>query len=168
MARDTLDRTHLVYLTGDPAAAKVRYVRRDGPGRPWPPARQVNCQPGSAIAVGTVRGARLALGVSHRVYVVWNGSSKAELRTPGGAPLLYTRSDDTGTPIEPQRNLGGETRHLEGGAAVASDGRGTVLVAWHGAPPRVGPGTDDESGRGVYVAVSTDDERTFEAPRRIL
>lgn len=167
VAREDSGRIHLVYLAGDPGAADVRHVQRDGPGRPWTTPRRVNSQAGSAIAVGSVRGARLALGISNRVHVVWNGSARAEPRQAGSAPLLYARSDDAGSGFELQRNLGGEIRHLDGGAAVASDGRGTVLVAWHGALPRVGPGPDDESGRGVYVARSEDDGKTFDAPRRI-
>ena len=46
---------------------------------------------GIVTALGTVRGARLALGAEGMLHVAWNGSSKASPKGPGGsAPMLYT------------------------------------------------------------------------------
>src|SRR5690349_2835117 len=79
---------HLVYLKGDPSAADVYYVHR-GPGKEsWSAPVRVNSIPGSAIAVGTIRGAQIALGRNGRVHVVWNGSERAMPRADSsrGAP----------------------------------------------------------------------------------
>jgi hypothetical protein len=164
---DSSGRVHLIYLAGDPKAADIHYVTRPNADAPWSKPLRVNSQPGTAIAIGTVRGARLSLGSGNRVHVVWNGSSKAEPKPAESAPLLYARLNDAGTAFEPQRNLMADLRHLDGGAAVASNGRGTVLVAWHAAPVKTGAGADNETERGVYVAASADDGATFAAPRRI-
>src|SRR5947207_3793007 len=56
---------HLVYFRGDPHRGDLFYVRsRDGAtfSEPIP----VNSQPGSAIAVGNIRGAHLAVGKNGR------------------------------------------------------------------------------------------------------
>src|ERR1700726_2427868 len=58
---------HLIYFSGDPAAGDIFYVRNSGK-----PIR-VNSHPGSAIALGNIRGPQLALGRSGRVHVAWNG-----------------------------------------------------------------------------------------------
>src|SRR5262249_18766096 len=50
---------------------------------------------------------------------------------------------------------------LDGGGSVAADGAGNVYVFWH-APE---PGTKGEGNRKVWVAVSTDDGKTFAAER---
>src|SRR5438045_2687504 len=47
---------HLIYLYGDPAAADIGYVRKAPGDRQFSEPIRVNDQPGSAIAVGTVRG----------------------------------------------------------------------------------------------------------------
>src|SRR5882724_9300372 len=57
---------HLIYLQGDPAKADVLYTRSIDGGATWAPPLRVNSLPGSAIALGTVRGAHLALGRNGR------------------------------------------------------------------------------------------------------
>src|SRR5713226_1652259 len=89
---------HLVYLKGDPGAADVYYVRREAGKDGWSAPIRVNSRPGSAIAVGTIRGAQLALGRSGRVHVVWNGAGQDDASL--GAPILYTRMNDAGTAFE--------------------------------------------------------------------
>ena len=71
---DNRGATHLVYLKGDPGACNVFYVRREPGGTNLPSPLQVNSEPKCAVALGTVRGAQLALGAKGRVHVVWNGS----------------------------------------------------------------------------------------------
>src|ERR1700693_4552409 len=97
---------HLVYLKGDPAAADVFYVRKArGAATFFPPIR-VNSQPGSAIAIGSVRGAQLAVGKNGRVHVIWNGSGKAEPKgSSNSSPMLYTRLNDEGAAFEPKPNV---------------------------------------------------------------
>jgi len=155
---------HLVYLKGDPKACDVFYARRDAGKAEFGPALRVNSQPGSAVAVGTIRGAQFALGKGGRVHVVWNGSGQATPKPPTqSAPLLYTRLDDAGTAFEPQRNLIQATEHLDGGGTVAADADGNVYALWHGAPK----GGQGETSRAVFLARSRDDGKTFEREREV-
>ena len=52
---------HLAYVTGDPAAADLYYVTRTPDGKYSQPI-QINSQPGTSVALGTVRGVQLAIG----------------------------------------------------------------------------------------------------------
>lgn len=142
---------HAVYLKGDPAKSDVYYTRRSTAGE-WSSPVRVNSEAGSAIAVGTVRGAHVALGRGGRLHVAWNGS------TPGtGTTFFYTRSNEAGTTFEPQRNLVTWASGLDGGGSIAADARGRVYVAWHAA---AGPDRGDAS-RVVVLARSRDDGAHF-------
>lgn len=153
--------THLVYLAGDPKASDVVYRSRVGAGD-WSAPMRANSQPGSAIAIGTIRGPQMALGRNGRVHVVWNGSSIAEPKPPhGGSPMLYARLTDDGKSFSPQRNLMTATHELDGGGSVVADAQGNVQVFWHASPA----GISGETNRAVYVARSTDEGGTF-APER--
>jgi hypothetical protein len=150
---------HLVSLQGPPGGGDVYYVRIE-PGKAdvSTPIR-VNSQPNCAMAMGTIRGAQLALGREGRVHVAWNGTSKALPANPlRGAPMLYARSDPGRTAFEPQRNLMQRTFGLDGGGSVAADGLGNVYVAWHG---RTDDDPASESGRRVWITRSRDDGATF-------
>lgn len=160
-------RIHLVYLTGEPKAADIHYVTRTAANTPWSAPRVVNSQPGSAVAIGTVRGPRLAPGAGNSVHVVWNGSSQALPKPGESSPLLYSRLSAGQTAFEPQRALGGATRHLDGGAALAANAGNQVAVVWHAALPEPSAGGDDETKRAVFVAASDDGGSHFAAPRRI-
>jgi RNA polymerase sigma factor (sigma-70 family) len=152
---------HLLYFKGDPAAGDIYYVRsEDGVQFNKHPLR-VNSQPGSATAVGTIRGAHLALGKNGRVHVSWNGSGKAMPRSIGQftSPMLYARLNDAGTAFEEQRNLMTKTTTLDGGGSVAADRTGKVYVFWHA----IEPDKKGEANRRVWVAVSTDEGKTFAA-----
>lgn len=150
---------HLVVLEGDPGSANVVYHRLPAGSAALGRGVRVNSQPGSAIAIGSIRGAQMALGRDGRVHVVWNGSERAEPRNPlGGTPLLYARSDPQGLRFEPQRNRMARTSVLDGGGSVAADRSGRVFVVWHGAAEDAEPG---EASRKLYVARSDDDGRTF-------
>ena len=122
---------------------------------------QINTTPGSAIAIGTIRGAHLALGHNNRVHVAWmggEGASTTKIAGTDNTPMLYTRLADDGSKFEPERNLLTFTGRLDGGGTVAADSSGNVYVTWHGAPPS---GPEGESERAVYVAHSPDDGKTF-------
>jgi len=155
---DSRGNVHLVYLKGDPKACDVFYAQRSRGQTNFSAPIKVNTEPGSAIAIGTVRGAQLAIGRDGWVHVVWNGSQPA--RDPGakGAPMLYARMRYLAHGFEPERNLMTSTMNLDGGGSVAADPFGDVYVVWH-AHSRTGP--DDESHRAVYVASSSDDGKTF-------
>lgn len=158
VAVDASGVAHLIYLKGDPAHADVFYTRSNDAGVTWSPPLRVNTHPGSAIALGTVRGAHLALGRNARPSVAWMGAAPADpkaTRTP--APMLYTRLADDGRAFEPERNLITVHPGLDGGGSLAADDLGNVFVAWH-APAT--PGGDEQSRR-VFVARSTDDGKSF-------
>ncbi|HUR47246.1 MAG TPA: hypothetical protein VMZ27_15300 [Candidatus Saccharimonadales bacterium] len=155
---------HMIYLTGDPKAADVHYVRRAAADKEWSKPMPVNSLPGSAMAIGTIRGAQIALGRNGSVHVCWNGSSQAEPKPRlGGAPLIYTRLPSGGSRFEPQRDLMGNTRYLDGGASIAADKEGRVFVVWHGAPAD----KSGETNRAVYLALSKDDGVKFERERPV-
>jgi hypothetical protein len=157
------DTVHLVYLTGDPKAADIQYRRRDGADA-WSSPLPVNSQPGSAIAVGTIRGPQLAVGRNGRVHVVWNGSATAEPKPPhGGSPMLHARLTDDGRGFTTQRNLMTETHELDGGGSVTADAQGRVQVFWHASAA----GQSGETNRAVFVARSSDDGATFAAEEAI-
>lgn len=149
---------HLIYLKGDPAHSDIYYIRSTDGGKTWSTPIPVNSGEGSAIALGTVRGAQLALGKGGRVHVAWMGSDQAEPKAPGKAtPMLYSRMTDDGAAFEPQRNVITSKVGLDGGGSVAADDAGNVFVAWH-APVEKG---GIEKDRRVWVAKSADDGKTF-------
>jgi hypothetical protein len=157
VAVDDRGTVHLVYFHGDPRHGNLAYVRSTD-GVKFSEPIPVNSHPDSAIAIGNIRGAHLALGKNGRVHVAWMGSDKAEPRAPGKAtPILYARLDDAGTAFEPERNLIQSAVGLDGGDSLGADGAGNVYVAWH-APE---PGAKGEANRRVWLARSTDEGRTF-------
>jgi hypothetical protein len=158
VAVDSLGTVHLIYLKGDPAGSDVFYVRSTDDGRTWSKPIRVNHVPGSAIALGTVRGAHLAVGRNGRVHVAWMGSKNAEPKAPNGKPpMLYARLSASGDSFEPERNVISSHVGVDGGGSVAADDAGNVYVAWH-APERMG---GKEQDRRVWVARSVDDGATF-------
>ncbi|HKQ88573.1 MAG TPA: sialidase family protein, partial [Candidatus Acidoferrales bacterium] len=149
---------HMIYFAGDPAAGDAEYVDRKPGASDFSAPIRVNSQPGSVLAVGTVRGPQMALGRDGEVFVVWMGSKKAKPTGPKGAdPILFSRLDDSGKAFEPQRNLMQYATGINGGLSVAADQTGNVYAMWHamGATP-------GEDNRRVYVARSTDNGKTFE------
>jgi hypothetical protein len=156
---DARGMVHLVYLAGDPKAADIFYVRRKPGQGAWSAPLRVNSRPGSAVAIGTIRGAQVALGKGGRLHVVWFGSDRAlpAGNKPSGAPLLYSRLNDSRTEFEPQRNLMRQTRFLDGGPSVAADAAGHVFVTWH-ANDRSSEG---EPARRLWIARSADEGLTF-------
>src|SRR5438034_784538 len=48
---------HLIYLAGEPGTNDVFYVRRAAGKTDFSAPLRVNSQPGSAVAIGTIRGA---------------------------------------------------------------------------------------------------------------
>jgi hypothetical protein len=149
---------HLIYLKGDPSASDVYYCRsRDG-GKSWSTSIRVNSVPGSAIAMGTIRGAQLALGQGGRALVSWNSS-----RPAGPDKVWFARMNMDSTGFEPQKNVMTFTCHLDGGSSLAADGRGNVYVGWHAnATPE-----ENEPKRQVYLAKSKDDGGSFEAEKPV-
>ena len=148
---------HLIYFTGEPATGNLFYVNSRDYGQTFSKPLAVNQTPGSAIAVGNIRGAQLAVGRNGRVHVAWNGTAPTS-----HLPMYYARLNDAGTAFEPDRNLIKTAYGLDGGGSLAADNQGNVYVFWH-APV---PGTKGEENRRVWVAKSTNDGKDFE-PERI-
>lgn len=151
---------HLVYIKGDAKACDIRHTVRRAGGSEWAAPVTVKRTPHSAIAIGSIRGAQIALGKDDVVQVIWNGSAEAKPDGMAQAPLLHARLMPGATAFSHQQNLLGDTRALDGGASIAANGKGRVAVVWHAAPP----GEDEESARLVWVRYSEDDGSTFSAP----
>ena len=157
VAVDANGKAHVVYFAGEPAGGDLFYVMLAADGTFSAPKR-VNSEVGSAIATGTVRGAQLAIGRSGRVHVTWNGSSRAVPKAIGNeTPMLYSRLDAARGAFEAQRNVIHEAVGLDGGGAIAADGRGRVFIAWHAG----GANSKGEGDRRVWLATSSDDGATF-------
>ncbi|HET6569088.1 MAG TPA: sialidase family protein [Rhodothermales bacterium] len=153
---------HLIYFKGDPKGGDVYYARRAPGDAAFSKPIRVNSEPGTAIAMGTIRGAHIAVGRGGRVYVTWNGVKPAVDGKPGTVPVWYTRMNDQGTGFEPQRNLITWAYGIDGGGGIAADREGNVYVLWHGGAYGKG-----EAERAVYLAYSDDDGRSFARERRI-
>jgi hypothetical protein len=148
---------HLIYFKGPDNAGDVYYVRKGPCDASFSQPIRVNSVPGSAIAIGSVRGAQIAVGRRGRVHVSWLGSDAAQPRGPGNStPMLYARINDAGTAFEPQKNVMQFAVGLDGGGSVAADQAGNVYLVWHGNPDKNG-----EVNRRVWVARSLDDGKTF-------
>jgi hypothetical protein len=141
---------HLIYFKGEPRAGDLFYVKRASGQEHFSEPMQVNNVPGSAIAIGTVRGGQIAVGKSGRVHVAWNGSGQNN-------GMLYARMNDAGTAFEEQRNLMRDSAIPDGGCTLAGDTTGNVLVAWHA----VKTGEKGEDHRKMWIARSADDGKTF-------
>ncbi|MFT4638136.1 MAG: hypothetical protein ACI8T1_001454 [Verrucomicrobiales bacterium] len=148
---------HIVYFKGDPANGDLFHAVRLAGANEFSQGTRVNSQDGSAVAMGTIRGAQLALGREGHVHVVWNGSNKAAPdENHHRAPMLYARSNDSGKTFEPERNLITKAYGLDGGGAIAADDNGQVEVFWHAGSPDSG-----ETGRQIWVTRSGNDGKTF-------
>jgi hypothetical protein len=163
VAMDERGTVHLIYYSGKPDAGNVFYVKRESGQNDFSKPIRVNWHEGSAVAMGTIRGAQLALGKNGRVHVVWDGmgtgASQVKVNGREVAPLLYTRLNDEGTAFEPERNMITLAAGLDGGSSVAADPKGNVYVFWHAPQPG---NTNEESGRAVFVARSSDEGRSFQ------
>jgi hypothetical protein len=149
----------MVCLAGDAKASDVMWLRRGSDESKFGHEVKVNSVPGSAVAVGTIRGPVAATGADGTLHVVWNGSQAAQKKFGGGGPLLYTRRV-AGGEFEAERDLMGSTHELDGGAGVAVSPEGHVGVFWHAGPDA----NAGEQGRDVFLRTSTDGGRTFSDP----
>src|SRR6266550_7548746 len=76
---------HLIYFKGEPGAGDIFYVRRGLGQETFSKPIQVNSQPHTAMAMGTIRGAQLAVGRNGRVHVAWDGMGEGVAAMPGNA-----------------------------------------------------------------------------------
>src|SRR2546425_6202335 len=71
-AMDAKGVVHLIYFKGDPKGGDIFYVRREPGQSEFSKPIPVNTQPHTAMAMGTIRGAQLAVGKNGRVHVAWD------------------------------------------------------------------------------------------------
>ena len=141
---------HLVYLTGEPKAAEVRYTYRK-PGEAWHPSQMVNSPKSTAIALGTIRGPQLAVGGMGTVHVIWNGTGAA---ASPRSPLWYARKSPEDKTFGQQQDLLGDATALDGGASITANESNGVFVVWHG---NEAGGPSEEKQRLVLIRSSDDD-----------
>jgi hypothetical protein len=79
-ALDERGMLHLVYFTGEPQGGDIYYVRRDAGKTEFTSPLRINSEPGSAVAVGTIRGAHLAIGKNGRPAQPWRSRRPHALR----------------------------------------------------------------------------------------
>jgi hypothetical protein len=157
VAVDSVGGVHVIYFKGQPSGGDLYYIRRKS-GEDSKAIR-VNERPGSAMAIGTIRGAHLAVGKGGRVHVAWMGAKKTE-GPSGRHPMWYARLSDDGRSFESERDLLDRTSGLDGGGSIAADGSGKVFVVWHGTAKGVKPQAG-EKYRAVWVRTSVDGGKTF-------
>ena len=162
VAVDQHGAVHLVYFKGDPDAGDL-YYSKSSDGVKFSEPIRVNSIPGSAVAIGNIRGARIALGRKGFVFVIWNGSHKTGDPAQGRNPMLFTRLLPGTATFERERNLIHTAYGIDGGGGIAADREGRVYVFWH-APL---PGQRGEAFRRVWMARSEDDGQSFE-PERVV
>jgi hypothetical protein len=156
VALDRAGHVHLVFLKGDPSASDVYYSHTLDNGTFTPPVR-VNHVSGSAMAMGNMRGAHLAIGRTGIVHVAWYGSAKAQPRAPGNTtPILYSRLTAGAKAFDVERNVVQFATRLDGDA-IAADDQGHVYVVWHA----LGPNAKDEGQARLWLTTSADDGGTF-------
>src|SRR5216117_2784059 len=68
-AVDSKGVVHLIYYKGESGGGDIFYVRQQPGQETFSKPIQVNSQPKSAMAAGTIRGAQLAVGKNGRVHV---------------------------------------------------------------------------------------------------
>ena len=147
---------HMIYFRGDASAGEIEYVRRQSGGKDFSQPIRVNSQPGSAVAMGAVRGPQIAVGRNGRAYVIWFGPQARSGERSESMPVFFSRLNDSGTAFETQRNLMQYANGGDGGISVAADVRGSVYAVWHATGDQPG-----EDHRRVYLAHSTDDGKNF-------
>jgi hypothetical protein len=158
---DGLGTLHVIYFKGDPAGGDLYYVRRPSTSEPFSPPIRVNSEPGTAIAIGTIRGGHIALGRNGWIHVAWDAAHPIVEAGARYLPMYYARLAPSAAAFEPQRAIG-RTVNLDGGTMTA-DASGHVYLTWHAQGATAG-----EEHRAVYVAASVDDGAHFGGAKPII
>jgi hypothetical protein len=149
--------SEIVFLQGNPDASDVKLVGLSATGALAQPVT-ISTEDTQAVAKGTVRGPSIALGASESRLVLWHGRNGSAQGGKGSA--LYFARVGTDGKASKAVDLMGTTTALDGGAAIAADGRGSVWVVWHALPA----GKNGESERRIFIRHSRDNGNTFSEP----
>jgi hypothetical protein len=120
---------HLITYVGPEAAGNIHYFHRAVGATSFAEPITVNSVPGSAVAMGSMRGAHLAVGRNGHAYVSWMGSNTAPKGVNQSTPMFFARRNDAGTAFEAQRNVLTWADGLDGGGTLTADNNGHVVVA---------------------------------------
>ena len=153
---------HVAWLQGPAEASEVWYATRSSKAPGWERSGRVDQGPGSGMALGMIRGVQIALGAANRPHLSWTGSALATPRaSDGGTPVLYSRGTARG--FTPPIELSGKAAGIDGGGAIAADGKGGVWVFWHASA-----GARQDAERAGFFRFSGDDGASFGAEHRAL
>ena len=148
---------HMLYFTGDPQKGDLNYVTSKDYGKTFSKPIRVNSEPGTAMAIGNIRGGQIAIGANGIAHVAWIGSSQALPRAASNSgPVLYARLSDDKGHFEKSVRLNQDSWGADG-PTVAADSHGGVFVFWHAQPPQ----GKDESNRRLWIARSMDGGKGF-------
>lgn len=106
---------HLIYFKGDPKGGDIFYVRREPGQHDFSKPIRVNSQPHTAMAIGTIRGAQLAVGKNSRVHVVWDGMGEGG-STLGSTPPHQAHSHDASAHSHPEHDASADSRPSHDGS----------------------------------------------------
>ena len=85
---------HMIYFKGDASAGDIEYVRRDPAGKDFSQPIRVNSDPGSAVALGDVRGPQMAVGRNGRAYVIWFGPQARSGDSTATMTVFFSRLNE--------------------------------------------------------------------------
>ncbi len=151
---DQTGQVHLLYYKGSPQSGDLFYIRKLKNGEFSDPL-EVNSIPGSAVSIGTIRGAQFAVDRDNSIHVVWNGSMSTKPDSLAGPAMYYTHLSENKTAFEPQQIISGEWP-VDGGGAITADLRGNIYVFWHSAIQG-----SKEKDRNVFLRISNDQGKYF-------
>ena len=150
---------HLVYLSGEPAAADLWYrVSRDG-GESFSEALRVNAREKSADFGESVQGPSLSVGEDGLAHVLWRGAADGE----AGPELRYARLLDGA--FEPARALVSGRPALGSCADLAVDLEGRVFVLY--TDLREGAADAEDPQRRLFMLVSPNGGSLWSEPRPV-
>ena len=121
---------HLIYYKGEGKGGDIFYVRQEPGMDTFSKPIQVNSQPKSAMAAGTIRGAQLAVSRNGRVHVAWNGPAPSGHASTGHAAAGHSPEGHGAAGHSPDAEA--HDGHASGGHST--HGQAAEQPAWMRAP----------------------------------